>query len=49
MKSAEMFEQILKKDIFPSGGKIGGFKPSEDVISLLKKMLTVDHVKRLNW
>lgn len=43
MKSAEMFDQIIKKDIFPFGGKIGGIKPSEEVITLLKKMLTVDH------
>jgi len=49
MKSVEMYEQIIKKDIFPNGGKIGGFKPSDEVISLLKKMLTVDHFKRLNW
>lgn len=29
MKSVEMYEQILKKDIFPNGGKINGVVPSK--------------------
>lgn len=29
MKSAEMYEQILKKDIFPNGGKLNGVQPSK--------------------
>jgi hypothetical protein len=29
MKSAEMYEQILKKDIFPNGGKIQGVVASK--------------------
>lgn len=49
MKSIEMYEQIVTKDIFPDGGKINGVKPSDDVLNVLKKMLIVDHHKRLGW
>ncbi len=49
MKSIEMYEQIVTKDIFPNGGKINGVKPSDDVLNVLKKMLIVDHHKRLGW
>lgn len=43
MKSAEMYEQILKKDIFPNGGKVNGTLPSKPVLELMKKLLTIDH------
>lgn len=49
MKSAEMYDQIVSKDIFPNGGKINGIKPSNEVLDVLKKMLIVDHNKRLGW
>lgn len=44
-----MYEQIVTKDIFPNGGKINGIKPSDEVLNVLKKMLIVDHNKRLGW
>lgn len=49
MKSIQMYEQIMKKDIFPDGGKINGIRPSKEVLDALKKILTVDHHKRLGW
>jgi len=32
MKSADMYEQIIKKDIFPNGGKVNGLKPSNEAV-----------------
>lgn len=49
MKGAEMYEQILKKDIFPNGGKVNGTLPSKPVLELMKKLLTIDHHQRLDW
>ena len=49
MKSVEMYEQIIKKDIFPNGGKIKGILPSKPVLDLLKKLLVIDHRNRIGW
>ena len=49
MKSAEMYDQILKKDIFPNGGKINGILPSKEVLDLLKKLLVIDQRARIGW
>jgi hypothetical protein len=32
MKSVDMYEQILKKDIFPNGGKFNNVSPSKPVL-----------------
>lgn len=49
MKSVEMYQQIIKKNIFPNDGKINGFRPSPEVLSLLKRLLVVDHRQRIDW
>ena len=49
MKSAEMYEQIIKKEIFPNGGKINGVLPSKEALTLLKRLLVVDQTKRMGW
>lgn len=49
MKSAEMYEQIIKKEIFPNGGKINGVLPSKEALTLLKNLLVVDQHKRMGW
>ena len=49
MKAPEMYEQIVTKDIFPNGGKVNGYKPSLDVISLMKQILVIDQAHRLSW
>lgn len=49
MKSADMYEQIIKKDIFPNNGKVFGFRPCDAVLNLMKKILVIDQRKRMDW
>lgn len=49
MKSVDMYEQILKKDIFPNGGKFNNVSPSKPVLQLLRKLLVVDQKARIGW
>ena len=44
-----MYEQIIKKEIFPNGGKINGVMPSKEALTLLKRLLVVDQTKRMGW
>jgi hypothetical protein len=44
-----MYEQIIKKNIFPNEGKVNNIKPSAEVLDLLKKLLVVDQGQRLDW
>jgi serine/threonine protein kinase len=49
MESLKMYNQIINKNIFPSGGNIHGVLPSQPVLDLLKKLLVVDQHKRISW
>lgn len=49
LKAPQMYDQIMQKDIFPNGGKIGGIKPSEPVLDLMKKILVKEQEYRLTW
>lgn len=49
LKTAEMYDQIIKKEIFPNGGKINGVLPSKEALTLLKSLLVIDQHKRLGW
>jgi regulator of sirC expression with transglutaminase-like and TPR domain len=44
-----MYDQIMAKNIFPNGGKIGGIKPSNEALDLMKKILKIDQKERLSW
>lgn len=44
-----MYNQIMKKNIFPNNGKINGVTPSPEMLNLLKKLLVVDQKYRINW
>ena len=39
----------MRKNIFPNDGKIDGIRPSQEVLSLMKKMLQIDQKKRIGW
>lgn len=44
-----MYEQIIEKNIFPNNGQIKGYRPSEPVLSLMKKILVIDQRNRMGW
>lgn len=49
MKAPEMYDQIIEKNIFPNDGFVNGYKPTEPVLELMKKILVVDQKKRMDW
>lgn len=49
MRAPDMYEQIINKNIFPNGGKIGGVKPSDRVLDFMKKILVIEQKYRMNW
>lgn len=49
MRAPDMYEQIISKNIFPNGGKIGGIKPSDKLLDFMKKVLVIDQKYRMNW
>ena len=49
MRAPDMYEQIISKNIFPNGGKIGQVKPSDRILDFMKKILVIDQKYRMNW
>lgn len=49
MKAPDMYEQIIQKNIFPNNGMFNGYRPSDPVLNLMKKILVVDQKQRLDW
>ena len=42
MRAADMYDQIINKNIFPNGGKIAGVKPSDKTLDFMKRILVID-------
>lgn len=49
MKAPDMYDQIVNKDIFPNGGKVNGYKPTPEVVALMKQILVIDQDYRMSW